>query len=157
MLTARRWFVWGAAVLAAFPVVSQAAHLRGRVLRVGFPASGQDLLEQGTDHYRPGRWTPVLVELTNDDGDLFDGSIEVRQTDRDGDEVVAREEVAVRGTRRFFLYVPAGVFQRDFSVGAGQTGARSPFAVRVFDRDGRLAPLFDDSGQPIGGLIPARL
>ena len=37
--------------------------------------------------------------------DQFEGVIEVRQTDSDGDEIVARKEVAVRGSRVFLSLI----------------------------------------------------
>jgi len=152
----RQWTLALLVALTLFPTASRAAHLRGRVVRVGFAARGQDYLDQGTDHYRPGHWTPVLVELTNDDGDLFDGWIEVRQSDRDGDEVVARRHATVRVTQRFFLYVPASVIQRTVGITSGVSPAGAPFAVRVFDADGKLAPLFDDAGDRVHALTPSR-
>ncbi len=146
------------AVLSWAALPAEAVHLRGQVVRVGFqggcgvpsPASG--------DFYRVGRWTPVLVELVNDDGDQFDGRIEVRQRDADGDEVVARLDVSVRGTRRFYLYVPGGApddASGGYTNGFGYDGP-APFSVHVYDSSGRLAKLHDDKDQPISVLAPPR-
>lgn len=131
----------------------QAVHLRGKVMRVGYSGSSTGVYATVGDIYRVGRWTPVWVELSNDDGDQFEGVIEVRQPDADGDEVVASREVAVRGARQFCLYVPGGP-PSDDRLGRG-TGVAA-FTVRVFDREGRLARLHDDKGTPVKELRPVR-
>lgn len=141
-------------VAALWPAGTHAAHLRGRILSVGFSArSSSASLDFFADedsasvpanfHCRAGAWTPVCVELTNDDADRFDGRIEVRQQDADGDDICASRDVAVQGTRRFFLYVPAEGRQ-----------TRVPFPVRVYDAAGQLAPLHDDSGAAVRELTP---
>lgn len=127
---------WGSGTAVASP-------LRGRVVYVGFQGSGADQYEQGTYHYRAGVWTPVLVELANDGRDRFEGVIEIRQPDRDRDEVLARREVVVQGTRRYFLYVPGGIEQRT-----------EHFRVRVYTSTGQFAELRDDQGRPVRELIP---
>lgn len=122
---------------------TRAVHLRGRILSVGFPSNDPFQQDQGFFHYRVGCWTPVKVDLTNDDGDLFNGWIEVRQPDRDGDPVVARQEVSIRDSRSYFLYIPAGRSVRD-----------APFNVRVFASDGSLMPLFGDRNERVLELSP---
>ncbi len=129
--------------LLLLPGPAAGVHLRGRVVYVGFPGSGASDYEQGAHHYRPGTWTPVLVELANDERDRFEGVIEVRQPDRDRDEVLARREVVVQGTRRYFLYVPAGLSQQ------GEN-----FRVRVYTSTGQFAELHDDQGRPVRELLP---
>lgn len=140
------------ATLGAPP--AEAVHLQGRVVHVGYPAAGQDDYGKGNDFYRHGRWVPVQVLLENRDGDLFTGQIEVRQRDRDGDVVLARRSVTVRDKERFFLYIPANLFSSD--VLAGGLGSDDLFAVRVYDENGRLAPLYNDSEERIDVLHPAR-
>lgn len=150
----RAFWLLGVCPLLATPL--QAVHLRGQIVRVGYSGSSTDVYVAQGDMYRIGRWTPVFVELSNDDGDLFEGTIEVRQTDADGDEVLARQEVAVRNMRPFCLYVPGGVPPEDsFARGMGYEGPE-PFSLRVFDRDGRLAQLHDDAGEPVQYLSPPR-
>ena len=127
-----------AVLVAAFAAEAKAADLRGRIECVG-------LSVQGIDHYRVGSWTPVLVELTNEAGDRFNGRVEIRQTDRDGDQIVATQEVSVAGTRPYYLYVPGGVYK-----------SQHQFVVRVFDEEDELAPLYDDKGQRIDELAPPR-
>jgi hypothetical protein len=117
--------------------------LRGRIIHVGYPASGTDPLAQGADHYCVGRWTPINVELTNEEGDLFTGWIQVEQKDRDGDRILARKTVGFRGSRRDYLYIPGGVYERP-----------DQFEVRVFEENGRLAPLHDGRGEPTPSLTP---
>ncbi|MBI4579470.1 MAG: hypothetical protein HY718_07195 [Planctomycetes bacterium] len=164
-MTERGWRTEGAAIprvmailgaCVALGSVSPAAavHLRGQIVRTGYPGSGTGQLNG--DIYRLGRYAPVLVELTNDDGDQFEGTITVHQTDGDGDEVVASQEVAVRGLRRFHLYVPGGPLKEgSFVRGMGYDGP-APFLVRVFDRQDRLARLYDDKGDPVKELMPPR-
>ncbi|MHC4674618.1 MAG: hypothetical protein ACYTBZ_19210, partial [Planctomycetota bacterium] len=130
---------------AVWTTETQAVHLRGQIVHVGFPASGQDPYARGADQYRLGCWTPVTVELTNEDRDLFTGYIEVRQIDRDGDEIVCKQDVGVRGTRRYFLYVPAGKVEN-----------HEQFAVRVFDNDGNLAQIYNQGNEKVSELIPPR-
>ncbi len=141
----RRQVLLGVIAIAGLCVPSAlGVRLEGRIVRVGFPGSGRDTRSQGSDFYRIGRWTPVLVELTNRDGDLFTGSIEICQPDRDGDIVVARRTgISVRESGRFHLYIPAG--RENF-------GSRSPFFVQVHDEEGGPAPLFDDQGKPLSRL-----
>ncbi len=122
---------------------AMAVHLRGRIVSVGFPASDRQG-DTGQDHYKEGRWVPVRVDLTNDDGDLFNGWIEVRQPDRDGDPVVARQQISIRESRRYFLYVPASKNRRE-----------TTFNVRVFAESGALVQLFNDRNEKIQELVPA--
>lgn len=133
------------ALTAALAGSVEAAHLRGRIVRVGFSGSSSDQVGAGADRYRVGRWTPILVELTNDDGDLFNGSLEVRQPDRDGDEIMVSKSVSVRDQRRYYLYVPAGV-----------GGSRGRFNVRVLDEEGALAEIHNDRNERITELEPPR-
>jgi len=134
------------AVLVALTAEASDVHLRGRILCVG--------LEMGeADYYRPGHWTPVVVELSNEGRDLFNGWIEIRQQDRDGDEIVARRHVSVQpapvGTelRPDYLYIPAGVYE-----------SPRQFAVRVLEGEegDNLAPLYDDQDERIDELVPPR-
>lgn len=158
-LKRRRWFcgvVGFACVLLALGDDAQAVHLRGQILRVGYTGSGSDRTSSPGDVYRVGRYAPVLVELTNDDGDQFDGVVEVRQHDADGDEVVASREISIRGTRRINLYVPGGPSRDDSYVGVGSQEGPAPFGVRVFDMENRLAKLFNDKGEPVIELTPPR-
>jgi len=140
-------FVLISGCIAVLSLPVRAAHLRGRIVQVGFPGTRLGSGYSGVHYYRSGEWIPVQVELTNDDGDIFTGTIEVRQPDRDGDEVYARREVVVQGTRRFWLYVPGG------------PGHIAPywFHVRVYDRAGGPAPMFDDGGQAIDHLEPSMM
>ena len=147
----RAWrLAWvGLIVLELAAGAAQAVHLRGQIVRVGYVGSSRQGQGDttGADHFRIGFYTPILVELTNDDADTFTGVIEARQIDRDGDEVVARLQVMVSGTRRYYLYVPAG---------EAEGGDR--FAVRVLggeDGEEGLARLFDDANQPVRELVPA--
>lgn len=143
-----------ACFLAAAPL--EAVHLRAEISRVGYSGSSSDTMVSAGDVYRIGRWTPVCVEVTNEDGDQFEGVLEVRQTDADGDEVVARKEVAVRGFRTFCLYVPGGpLIDDNFVRGMGYEGP-APFTVRIFDSEGRLAAMTDDKGEPVKELRPPR-
>ncbi len=145
MAKARDSLVATIAILAVFSAEAPGVHLRGRIIHVGFPGKGPALSGQGDDSYRVGCWTPIVVELANDDGDLFHGRIEARQADRDGDEIVARQDVSVRGTRRHYLYIPGGVYK-----------SPSQFNVRVFGKDGRLAVLYDEGNQCVAELSPPR-
>ncbi|NLX13045.1 MAG: hypothetical protein GXY44_05230 [Phycisphaerales bacterium] len=133
---------WGMiTVLSVGASFVQAGRLEGRILRVGFPGSGREVFSQGRDFFRIGRWTPVLVELTNLDGDLFTGSLEIRQPDRDGDVIVARRaNISVRDSGRFHLYIPAGF---------DPYGNESRFGVYVFDDEGKPANLYDPRGERI--------
>ena len=140
-------------LIGATPV--WASHLRGEIARVGFPGSGSLATGMGGDIYRVGRYVPVVIDLANDDGDQFEGMVEVRQTDADGDEVISAQEVAVRGRRRLFLYVPGGPVNEN-NFGSGGSSGPLPFSVRVFDRQGRLAQLFDDRNEPVKDLRPPR-
>ncbi|GMV96046.1 MAG: hypothetical protein AMXMBFR83_04150 [Phycisphaerae bacterium] len=121
-----------------------AARLHARVVRVGFAGSGSDENTQGADHFRPGYFTPVLIELSTDAGESFTGAIEVRQSDRDGDEVVARREVMVNGVRRFYLYVPAS-----------DGNSSQPFRVRALDPSGSLLRVLDDQNQEVNEVAPS--
>ena len=127
--------------LIGMPLTAEAVHLRGAVRQVGYPGSRTDAFSSGAHHWRPGEWTPIRIELTNDDADRFLGWIEMRQTDRDGDEVLARRQVSVEGTRSFWLCIPAGT-------------APDTFHIRVHEEDGRLAPLYDNSGNRLDCLRP---
>ncbi len=140
--------------LVGWPGVSDAVNLRGKVLRIGYSGSGSGQL-QVADLYKVGRWVPVRIELDNSDGDQFQGTIEVRQPDRDGDIVIGSLEVMVRGRREFSLYVPAGGAE-DPSMFAARSAEAAPFSVRVLDADGNLARLHDDTGQPVRLLEPAQ-
>lgn len=143
-----------AVLMATSP--SAAVHLRAQITRVGYSGSSSGNFTSAGDVYRIGRWVPVCVEVANEDGDQFEGTIEVRQTDADGDEVVARKDVAVRGLRTFCLYVPGGpVLEDNFVRGMGYEGP-APFTVRIFDQEGKLAAVHGDSGQPVKELRPPR-
>ncbi len=130
-------------LLAVAAPQTLAAHIRAKILRVGFPASGMQSSEQGFDRYRPGFWTPILVELNNDDGDLFEGALQARQMDRDGDQVVSTLPVAVRGTKEVFIYVPASPPQ-----------AQQPFLLRMVGPEGGPVRMFDDNNQPTSEWRP---
>jgi hypothetical protein len=123
---------------------AQAVHLRGKIVRVGFPGGGRETHTRGADHYRSGCWVPIRVELTNSDGDLFEGSLIASQPDRDGDEVLAPVQVAVRGTRYYYLYVPAA-----------NPGQQAPFTVRVVGASGGMIQLYDDADKPVRELVPS--
>ena len=143
----RAWrLVWAGLLAVGLAGSSaQGVHLRGQIERVGFVGSGRGENEQGNDHYRVGFYTPVYVQLTNEDGDTFTGSIEVRQNDRDGDEVVAHHDVPrLTGTANFYLYVPGSLDQNT-----------SPFRVRVLDADGGLAKLYDSQNRLAMELMPS--
>ncbi len=133
----RRHACWlGALWLGLAPVEAPAARLRIDAVQVGFPGGGQSERLPVSHWYGAGDWAPVLVQITNEDADLFDGTLQVVQTDRDGDEVAASQAVAVRGTRRFTLYVPAGTTQEDdFDL---MRTRRPAFSVRVHDPAGNL-------------------
>ncbi len=148
--------LWAISTVLLVAAPLHAVHLRGQILRVGYSGSSSDTFIGSGDVYRIGRWVPVCVELSNDDGDQFEGRIEVRQIDADGDEVVASREVAVRGMRQFNLYVPAGPKPEGSLAGGMISQETSPFVVRVFDREGRLAKLHDDRGEPVRELRPPR-
>lgn len=141
-MTCFAWFAAIAAGVLLLSPVAEGAKLRGRIVRVGYAGSGAKEEEQGIDRFRAGYFTPVLIELTNDEGDAFTGSIEVRQPDRDGDLVIARREVMVSGTRRFYLYVPAS-----------DSNSPQQFAVRAVSPEGGLVVLHDDAGQPVRELV----
>lgn len=133
-----------AATLAMWwPATASAVHLTGRIISVGFPSTDPHGRDHGLCHYKLGRWTPVRVDLTNTDGDLFSGWLEVRQPDRDGDLVVARQQISIRDSRHYFLYVPAARNVRDV-----------PFNVRVVSTEGSLIPLFTASNERIVELTP---
>jgi len=136
---------WMVAAILPFgwPSAASAVHLTGRIISVGFSSTDPYGLDHGLCHYKLGRWTPVRVDLTNHDGDLFSGWLEVRQPDRDGDLVVARQQISIRDSRRYFLYVPAARNIRDV-----------PFNVRVVSAEGSLIPLFSDSNEKLVELTP---
>ncbi len=131
--------------MALWPASVLGVHLRGTVTHVGYPGSGSAQSLRGSHYYRVGLWVPVQVELTNDEADRFEGRIEVREPDRDRDEVIARRDVVLQGnsTRRFFLYVPGGRFEQ-----------ADQFCVWVFDAKGQFAELHDDAGKPVRELRP---
>lgn len=133
-------------VCAALAGPAEAVHLTGRLLRVGYSGSGQNRATQGADHYRPGRWVPVVVELDNHDGDMFEGSVEVLQKDRDGDEVLAHQDVVFRGLKTYTLYIPGS---------AAPFGSR--FTVRVFTKDRRLADVRGPSDERLSELVSANV
>jgi len=145
MPKARHIYVGIIFILAVTAAETRAVHLRGQILHVGFPASGHNVNFTGADHHRLGCWTPILVELTNDEGDLFGGRIEVRQIDRDGDEIFDQRDVAVRGTKNYYLYVPAGKLKD-----------KNQYCVRVFNSDGSLAELNNDRNEKVKELLPRR-
>lgn len=134
-----------AAAIAAlwWPTVAMAVHLTGRIISVGFSSTDPYGQDHGRCHYKLGRWTPIRVDLTNHDGDLFSGWLEVRQPDRDGDQVVARRQISIRDNRRAFLYVPAARGARDVS-----------FNVRVVSAEGSLIPLFNEQNEKMLELAP---
>lgn len=151
-----RGCVLALSVVLCWASSSEAVHLRGQIIRVGYSGSSSEAYVSAGDVYRLGRWAPVCIELTNDDGDQFEGRIEVRQTDADGDEVVATQEVAIRGMRQFTLYASGGpISDNNYVRGVGYEGP-APFTVRVFDREGRLAKLHNDAGEPVKELRPPR-
>ena len=131
--------------LALVPAGALGVHLRGTILHVGYRGSASNEADKGSHYYRVGEWTPILVELINDDPDRFEGRIEVRERDRDGDEVVSRRDVVVQGTRQFFLYVPGGRFEQP-----------DQYCVWVFTAGGEFAELHDDAGKPITELHPPK-
>lgn len=145
MPTVRQFCVTLLVWLVLAPADALALHLRGSIVHVGFPGSGSAQMERGAHYYRVGSWVPILVELTNDDSDRFEGRLEVRQPDRDGDEVIARRDVVLQGqgTRQFFLYIPGGKFDRP-----------EQFSIWVFDTAGQFAELRDDAGKPVTELRP---
>ena len=137
-----------AVVFLGLSTAASAVHLQATIVRVGYQASGQEISSQALDHYRLGSWVPVVIELHNHDPDFFEGSAEVRQKDRDGDIVTARIEVAVRGMRRYTLYIPAGL-----PYGRQMT---NQFIVRVFDTDDRLVTVYNAQDEPITEVLPPR-
>lgn len=141
----RAWrLAWVGVLAVGLGVVSaQETHLRGEIVRVGFAGSAQGDVDRGSDRYRVGYYTPVLVRFTKDGGDTFTGAIEVRQTDRDGDEVVARRDVMLTGSRLYYLYVPGG-----------DDPNRWQFRVRALNADGSLAKLYNDKNELVPELTP---
>jgi len=143
-----RWaYVAAFVVLVLMPAAVFGVHLRGKVFYVGLSGTQTGENDRSGHHYRIGTWTPIYIELNNDDSDQFVGRVEVRQADRDGDGVVASRDVVVTDSRRCFLYVPGGWYERP-----GQ------FNVQVYNDKGRLAELYDDQGEPIKELpVPGEL
>lgn len=132
------------ATLALPPGVVRGVQVQGEIVHIGFPgntsSSGQD---QGLDRYRIGSWTPIAVELINLGGEQTELTLEARQQDQDGDEVLARRTVWPQGKQRYFLYLPAGREQ-----------APQYFTVRVYDSKGQYARLVGPKGEDITELKP---
>ncbi len=98
-----------AAVLAMSPGVVL-GRVEFTVSRVGFPT-----LRSG-DAVRAGQWVPLIVDLALVEQETtFDGTLQIAQFDRDGDECYDRVDVHLRsetgGTQRLHLYIPANVWR----------------------------------------------
>lgn len=120
--------------------------LRGEIVRVGFSGSSYDMRAySGADHYRVGTWVPILVDLTNDDGGRFDGRLEVRQVDRDGDEAIAVRDITLRDSGRFYIYAPGGLYRAD-----------EQFSVRILSDKGELVTVTNSDGNKVTKLTPPR-
>ena len=110
----------------------RAQPVQGRILSVGFGASGE------ARHYiRAGQWFPILVELTSVGDQHRTVTLRVEQPDMDGDRVYYTEPsvtlTAGAEPRRVWCY----------AVSLGQQ-VSAPLAVELLDEEGaRIAPPID--------------
>jgi len=132
------------AALTLSAAAASAVQVQGEIIHIGFSgntsSSGQD---QGLDRYRIGSWIPIAVELVNLGGEQTELTLEARQQDQDGDEILARRTVWPQSKQRYFLYLPAGREQ-----------APQYFTVRVYDSKGQYAKLVGPTGADITELRP---
>ena len=137
-----------AVMLAAFALscgVANAVQVQGEIVHIGFPGNTSDAGQaQGYDRYRVGSWVPIVVELINMGGEQTELTLEARQQDQDGDEILARRTVWPQGKQRYFLYLPAGKEQ-----------APQYFTIRVYDSKGQYARLVGTKGEDITELRPS--
>ncbi len=117
----------------------------GELVRVGYP--GVRGFGAGSELYRPGEWVPVLVRLSLDNADSFDGWIRVSQPDSDGDLGSDRRQVHLRRdqSREYWLYV----------LGSRPTGRASAFTVEVVSDDGEAVDLYS-GGERVRRLTVAQ-
>ncbi len=116
----------------------------GRVVHVGFPGAAGDVV-------RPGAWTPVVVDLTLEGANSFDGFLRVSQRDKDGDLAYDRISVQLRadaGARRtYVLYCLTGPPGGDAGV----------LSVDVLDESGSVVEVIsEDNHSPVRSLKPAQ-
>lgn len=129
---------------AAVTAAPARATVIGRVVHVGFPGAAGDVV-------RPGAWTPVVVDLTLEGANSFDGFLRVSQRDKDGDLAYDRVSVQLRvdaGARRtYVLYCLTGPL-------GGDAGMLS---VDVLDESGSVVEVIsEDSHTPVRSLKPAQ-
>ena len=95
------------------------------VSHVGLPST------QGRDILRSGAWVPVVVDVTLDAQNAFDGTLRVAQTDNSGDRCYDSVEVHLQqstgGMQRYYLYVPANTAYNQPS-----------FEVELLNEDGEV-------------------
>jgi hypothetical protein len=115
------------------------------VTRVGFPTLCHGHV------IRDGHWTPVIVDLDLVGAASFSGSVQVAQTDIDGDQCIDGLEVHLHpdtgGNARRFLYVPASPLIYDERFGVELLGAEGE-AIEVVSQ-GELTFRPVPSQQPV--------
>ncbi len=120
------------AMLAASPVHAQ---IDGRIVRVGLFAGAMPVV-------RNGEWSFVEVELRNNAGAPFDGELRLDQPDRDGDIVTSVLPLALASDGEW----------RPYEVYFLPHERSGNVQVRLFDHEGRLVKMRDDTGTEITEL-----
>jgi hypothetical protein len=114
----------------------------GDVVSVGFPSTRSDATGMsGVGTVRVGACVPVMVDLTLEQAPAFDGIVQIRQRDRDGDIVCDELPVNLRldgvAQQRYTLYIPANPGSQ-----AGEW-----FEVMVLDEQHRVVEVFSSGRQ----------
>ena len=119
-------------MLAALPAYAQ---IDGRILRVGLFAGAMPIV-------RNGEWSLAEVELRNNAGMPFDGELRLDQPDRDGDIVTSVLPLALASDGQW----------RPYEVYFLPHERSGNVRVRLFDHEGRLVKMRDDTGAEISEL-----
>lgn len=125
--------------LVALP--ARASEVEGRITRVGLFAGATPII-------RPGVWSFVEVELRTRGEKPFDGQLRVDQLDRDGDVATSVLPVALAPGADWRPYQVYFVPYDQIQV--------NDLKVRLFDAQGRLAHLRDETGREVTELDPAK-
>ncbi len=129
-------------IIAASLIISLAApaagQVQGRLRRVG-------LFEGGAPLARPGTWTFAEIELKSLEPKPFDGELRIQQRDRDGDVIVAVQEVYLAPGEDWRSYEVYFTPNRG-AVGGGEV------SVRLFDAEGVLVRVRSDAGEELDEL-----
>lgn len=130
------------ALLAAIAPSLLRADVIVDVSHVGLPSS------QGRDIVRSGAWVPVVVDVSLDAQNAFNGTLRVTQTDNSGDRCYDSVEVhllqSTGGMQRYYLYVPANTVYNQTS-----------FEVELLDSDGEVVEVVSAGELTIRAKPPA--